>query len=1169
MPRETVSPYARIIVACVVIVLALAVGSVQAASEIKAQDWRRYPYHTVPRLAKAPVVDGTISAAEWQAAGGIGPLVSPGEGLADEYERSTYIGYDEQNLYIAWRIERPAAVRQPQVPEQTGHIDNWRVGDKIEIFLDIANAEKEVLNFVVYPNGAHAEGVGRPSIDKHWNCPWTCAASLTDDGWQGEATIPFKSLGLERAPSTGTIWGFDFVDAQNTPVQQIMLYGYRGPIWHRLQNMGHLRFGGDADAAPAVRFRRFADAGEGHVALELELVNDTLADDAAASLDVRLLRRKTVGDGAGPKSFFDHIESGSDAAYAEGASEFTKSSNLDDLIEEALNQYEPVADGALRQQVIVPANQSRKAGLLRKVGAGEYLALVDVRSASGDPLCSVARVMRVEPPLAMRIEPYWLRRQEMDVSIDLSKVSPPEGSAVKLALLPAAGETALRETIIRGAGTVRGTLTTAEISPGFYRIRAQLIDAQGAVLATNISPVEKPAAPPWVGNDLGKGLPRPWTPLKADPSGTVEVWGRVYDLSAALPKRVTANGHEILAEPVTLNGSSNQKPLQWRVERLTLRSADDQKATYDVTLAAAGARITGSFTIEFDGFIWYDLTLEPSGGELALDGLDLVIPISPSHGKLMSRHAAWWSDPHLKPATPRPAKFDPGLEGRLQQAMLPFTASLWIGDERAGFTWLAEAPVDWKTKEPDRVIQVTPPTSSGEPVRLVARFIDHPIMLAKPMRLQFALQATPIRPFPAEEISHLAQLGGPVLDEEIYAALGKAGATGVVFHSGWKGARDSDWSGWPGHPSDPEQRNALKQAIALTHKHGMKAVIYTGWGIATDSDEWKRFSHEMARKPLENSSFGTYRQSAGLLGVYTDYMAWTHAELMKEYDVDGVFWDSTANLPPSTEFGIGTGWIDDAGNVRPAYPIRGTRELFKRIYTLSHGEVKPDGLVVNFGGSIWAVNAFADIFHRGEGSPMHVSTLREAWQPLEEYRANYSGRPFGLLAVAMNKNFKRLPMTVNLHHAVTLLHGSHCKEFGTFIKYPERADGYDAEDQPMPQIWAARSWLPFDERTRWHPYYDAGGAQLVRVSPEHLLASAFVSGDGRRALVVVSNIEDAAVPEARVTLDRAGLGMSTAGQLKVEDAITSVSIGVADASGVLAVSIEPQRYRLLKVSVQP
>ena len=34
------------------------------------------------------------------------------------------------------------------------------------------------------------------------------------------------------------------------------------------------------------------------------------------------------------------------------------------------------------------------------------------------------------------------------------------------------------------------------------------------------------------------------------------------------------------------------------------------------------------------------------------------------------------------------------------------------------------------------------------------------------------------------------------------------------------------------------------------------------------------------------------------------------------------------------------GWIDDAGNVRPAYPILGTRDLFTRIYTLSHGEVK-------------------------------------------------------------------------------------------------------------------------------------------------------------------------------------------------------------------------------------
>jgi hypothetical protein len=303
--------------------------------------------------------------------------------------------------------------------------------------------------------------------------------------------------------------------------------------------------------------------------------------------------------------------------------------------------------------------------------------------------------------------------------------------------------------------------------------------------------------------------------------------------------------------------------------------------------------------------------------------------------------------------------------------------------------------------------------------------------------------------------------------------------------------------------------------------------------------------------------------------VYTDYMTWTHAELMREFDADGVFWDSAANLPPSTEIGIGTGWIDDAGNVRPAYPIRGTRDLFKRVYTLSHGEIKPDGLTVNFGGSIWAINAFADIFHRGEGSPMHVATLKEAWSPLEDYRANYAGRPFGLLSVAMNKNFKRLPMTVNLHHAVTLLHATHCKEFGTFIKYPERADGYDAEDQPMPQIWAARSWLPFDITTRWHPYYDADASKHTRLSRNDLLASTFVSGDGMRALVIVSNLENVPAPDASVTLDRAGLGLSTDGDLRIVDAITArpVQASESDPSS-FVLSVEPQRYRLLKVSVQ-
>lgn len=382
----------------------------------------------------------------------------------------------------------------------------------------------------------------------------------------------------------------------------------------------------------------------------------------------------------------------------------------------------------------------------------------------------------------------------------------------------------------------------------------------------------------------------------------------------------------------------------------------------------------------------------------------------------------------------------------------------------------------------------------------------------------------------------------------------------MVFHSGWKGDKGQgglEWGGWPSHPPNPERGEQLKQAVALAHKYGLKVMLYTGWGVAAESDAFRYFGHELIRKPVENSGFGTYRQAAGLQGAYIDYMAYAIADLIRTYDIDGVFWDSCSNLFPDQNLEIGNGWIDDQGRVHPTYPVRATRELFRRIYNLVHGGLKEDGVIINFGGSIWAINAYADVFHRGEGTPMHAKTLREAWAPLEEFRASYWGLPFGLRYLAMNKNFKRLPMTVNKHHAVTLLHACHTKA----TKPGARKPSYDVQAEPHAAIWRSRNWLPLDEQTR--AFYYFGEDQVVRLEPATLLSSVFVSGDGRRALVVVSNLDLQAVPGAKVTLDLEKIGFPARASLRAEDAITGAPI--KQNGGRLTLDIDPERFRLLKL----
>ena len=69
---------------------------------------------SVPKLAKAPTIDGTVDAAEWRDAA-MAPrfvMLDDGEGhdrLTGE-EKKIYWGYTDGALYLAFQIQRPAGL---------------------------------------------------------------------------------------------------------------------------------------------------------------------------------------------------------------------------------------------------------------------------------------------------------------------------------------------------------------------------------------------------------------------------------------------------------------------------------------------------------------------------------------------------------------------------------------------------------------------------------------------------------------------------------------------------------------------------------------------------------------------------------------------------------------------------------------------------------------------------------------------------------------------------------------------------------------------------------------------------------------------------------------------------------------------------------------------------
>jgi hypothetical protein len=190
---------------------------------------------------------------------------------------------------------------------------------------------------------------------------------------------------------------------------------------------------------------------------------------------------------------------------------------------------------------------------------------------------------------------------------------------------------------------------------------------------------------------------------------------------------------------------------------------------------------------------------------------------------------------------------------------------------------------------------------------------------------------------------------------------------------------------------------------------------------------------------------------------------------------------------------------------------------------------------------------------------MHAKTLRDCWVPLAEFRASYDGRNFGVPFLAMNKNFKRLAMRVNNHHAVTLLHGAHTK--ATAAVWQPRYQSYGYKAMPHIPIWQARLWLPFDKDTQWHTF--CSEQKAVKPAKKELLSTAFVSGDRERALIVVSNLDKETIKAVDVVIDRKTLGFPDGASLKMEDAILHQPVEIAGDA--FKLDIEPERYRLLKL----
>lgn len=155
------------------------------------------------KLEKPPKIDGILSEGEWDGASTATNFIDPVTSNPASEQTQAYIGYDKQNIYVAFKCHdsQPSGIIARSI-QHGGKFD----GEDMVIFgIDPLNRriEGSLSQFRVNALGTSTERIsGGTTTKREWAGEWTAAAKIVEDGWVVEMMIPWKILNASAAKST-------------------------------------------------------------------------------------------------------------------------------------------------------------------------------------------------------------------------------------------------------------------------------------------------------------------------------------------------------------------------------------------------------------------------------------------------------------------------------------------------------------------------------------------------------------------------------------------------------------------------------------------------------------------------------------------------------------------------------------------------------------------------------------------------------------------------------------------------------------------------------------------------------------------------------------------------------------------------------------------------------
>jgi len=158
-------------------------------------------------------IDGTLDEAAWQSATVVDLPYEwfPGDNVTPKAKTDSYITFDSEHLYIAFRAYDPApsAIRAHLMDRDV--ITPFVQDDHVGFSLDTFNDERRAYQFRINPLGVQVDAVFNEMDgleDFSWDAIWRSAGRVDEQGYTIEVAIPFKQLRFPRTTGPQT-WGFE------------------------------------------------------------------------------------------------------------------------------------------------------------------------------------------------------------------------------------------------------------------------------------------------------------------------------------------------------------------------------------------------------------------------------------------------------------------------------------------------------------------------------------------------------------------------------------------------------------------------------------------------------------------------------------------------------------------------------------------------------------------------------------------------------------------------------------------------------------------------------------------------------------------------------------------------------------------------------------------------